>query len=280
MADNAAVTIWIIDREGTTSRRCEAALREGGWAVKVAASAAEVKPPADAIVLAGDLAAVGKLRERPAFRSTPIALVTSLDRSGWDRTFQDETALDADALLDVPVDAAALVTRLRGILDARRAASPAAAPSAFRDVIRRAIANEEAAERFYRQAASASRVPATRAVLEDLAREEQGHRQALLEFLEGKRTFVSMPETPSSVVETFGTPELTPDLSPADAFLLAARKEKLAAEFYENWANLYPPGPERDLLLGLAGMERRHKKHVEDLFTSASFPEDFFEAAP
>jgi rubrerythrin len=277
MADNAAATIWIIDREGTTSRRCEAALREAGWAVEVAASAVEVKPPVDAIVLAGDLDAVGTLREQPGCRSAPIALVISLDRSRWDRTFQDETALDADALLDVPVDADALVRRLRGILDARQAASPAGPPTAFRDVIQRAVANEEAAERFYLQAASASQVPATRSVLEDLAREERGHRQVLLEFLEGKRTLISAPEAPGSVVETFGTPELTPDLSPPDAFLLAARKEKLAAEFYENWAHLCPPGPERDLLMGLAGMERRHKQRVEDLFVTASFPEDFFE---
>ena len=41
MADNPTVTIWIIDREGTTSSRCEAALRQAGWAVRTAASAAE-----------------------------------------------------------------------------------------------------------------------------------------------------------------------------------------------------------------------------------------------
>jgi len=280
MADNPTVTIWIIDREGTTSRRCEAALRQAGWVVKTAASAAEVKPPVDAIVLAGDLTAVGKLREQPVCRTTPIVLVISLDRSRWSPTFQDESAFDTDALLDMPVDAAALVSRLRGILDARAAASPAAPPSAFRDVIQRAIANEEEAERFYRQAASASHVPTTRAVLEDLASEEHGHRQILLEFLAGKWTFVPAPEAPGSVVETLGTPEFTPDMLPADAFLLAAKKEKLAAEFYENWASLCSPGQEREILLGLAGMERNHKKRVEDLFTNASFPEDFFEAAP
>ena len=88
------------------------------------------------------------------------------------------------------------------------------------------------------------------------------------------------PDAPGAVVETLGTPDFTPDMSPADAFLLAAKKEKLAAEFYENWAGLCSPGQEREILLGLAGMERNHKKRVEDLFTNASFPEDFFEAAP
>ena len=40
-----------------------------------------------------------------------------------------------------------------------------------------------------------------------------------------------------------------------DAFLLAARKEKLAADFYDDWAGLYPPGPERELLRSLAKTE-------------------------
>ena len=76
-----------------------------------------------------------------------------------------------------------------------------------------------------------------------------------------------------SLVEKFGSPAFSPDLSPADTFLLAARKEKLAVEFYENWAALYPEGAERELLLGLAEVERRHKAKVEAMFTNAAFPE-------
>jgi rubrerythrin len=274
MAEATAVTIWIVDPQKAEAARCQEALRAEGWRVKIVASTSRVKGRADAIVLVNDLAAVDGIREHPSLRSVPIILAVSLDRSGWDRTFHDETAFRVDALLDLPVDGAALVRRLRGILDAAR---PAKQPVPSGEILRRAIANEEEAERFYQKMASASTDPATRMVLEDLAREEGTHRRALLEFLEGKRPFVSAPVAPSSVVETFGTPELTPDLSPADAFLLAARKEKLAADFYENWAELYPPGPEQDLLRNLADMERRHKAHVEELFINASFPEDFHE---
>jgi rubrerythrin len=274
MAERTAVTIWIVDPRKRESARCREALRAEGWHVKVAASASGVKGHADAVVLVDDLAAVDGIRSQPSLRSVPIVLVISLDRSGWDRTFHDETAFRVEALLDLPVDTAALAKRLRGILDASRPAEQAV-PS--REILRRAMANEEAAERFYRKAASASKDPATRLVLEDLASDEGEHRRKLLEFLEGKRPFVSAPVAPSSVVEKFGVPELTPDLSPADAFLLAARKEKLAADFYEDWAELHPPGPERELLLKLADMERRHKAHVEELFVNASFPEDFHE---
>ena len=65
----------------------------------------------------------------------------------------------------------------------------------------------------------------------------------------------------------------TTEMSPADAFLLAAKKEKLAVQFYETWSRLYPEGPERSLLLSLAEIERRHKTKVEELFTNAAFPE-------
>jgi rubrerythrin len=274
MAEPASVTIWIVDAQKSESARCQDALHAEGWRVKVVASASRVKGRADAVVLVNDLAAVDGIREQPSLGSVPIVLVISLDRSGWDRTFNDETAFRVDALLDLPVDTTALVRRLRGILEASR---PAKQPVPSREILRRAIAGEEESERFYRKAASVSTDPATRMVLEDLASEEGEHRRTLLEFLEGKRPFVSAPEAPSSVAEAFGVPELTPDLLPADAFLLAARKEKLAADFYEAWAGLYPPGPEQDLLRNLADMERRHKAHIEELFINASFPEDFHE---
>ena len=193
MASKAPTTSWIVDRGGDTSRRCRDSLLAEGWKVEVAESPAEVKGLVDAVIVANDLAGVEKLRERPALRAVPVVLVASPDRSGWDRTFQDETAFRVDALLDLPVDAPALVKRLRGILEAREAVSPQKPPAEFREIIRRAVANEEAAESFYRKAAAASHVPQTRSVLEDLARDERGHKHVLLEFLEGKRAFTSTP---------------------------------------------------------------------------------------
>ena len=38
---------------------------------------------------------------------------------------------------------------------------------------------------------------------------------------------------------------------------------------------LYPPGAERDLLMRLAEVERRHKTRVEEMFSQAAFPESF-----
>ncbi len=141
------------------------------------------------------------------------------------------------------------------------------------DIIARAIVNEESSAAFYRQAAGRMTDRVTREAIEGLMRDEIEHKRLIEEFRSGARALPEGSTSGGSLVESFGTPEFTADLSPSDAFLLAAKKEKLAVEFYEKWAGMYPGGPERDLLLGLAEVERRHKLKVEEMFTNAAFPE-------
>jgi len=144
----------------------------------------------------------------------------------------------------------------------------------FEVILARAIANEESAAAFYRQAAARIADPVTKDVLEELMRDEVEHRRLLLAFRRGERPLPAGPaNVGAGLVEYLGAPDFTPEMSPAEAFLLAARKEQLAVEFYERWAALYPAGPERELLLGLAGVERRHREKVENLYTNAAFPE-------
>ena len=104
-------------------------------------------------------------------------------------------------------------------------------------------------------------------------RDEAEHKHLIEEFKSGARPLPQGTTSGGSLAETMGTPGFSEDMTPADAFLLAARKEKLAVELYENWAKLYPEGDERDLLLRLAEIERRHKVRVEAMFSNAAFPE-------
>ena len=140
-------------------------------------------------------------------------------------------------------------------------------------ILARAIANEESAAAFYRQAAERLSDPVTRDALQGLMRDEIEHKRLLEEFRSGARSLPEGSRSGGSLLEFLGAPDFTTDMSPAEAFLLAAKKEKLAVEFYENWAKLYPGGAERELLLGLAEVERRHKEKVENMYTNAAFPE-------
>lgn len=271
--------VLLIDTVGSLGRGLSQSLRAAGWKVTATKDPAKAKAAsADAIVLATDAAGLGAaLKTVQAARQasgTPVVLVADLDRSGWDRTFGSAEALDVDALFDSPVDAAGLVRRLGGILAAREAVRRPDA-SHMPAILDRAIANEEAAEAFYRQAADSVADAATRDALEGLMRDEREHKRLIEEFKSGARPLPEGVSPGGSLVESFGMPAFSADMSPADAFLLAARKEKLAVEFYENWAGLYPQGPERDLLLRLAEIERRHKVHVEAMFSNAAFPESW-----
>ncbi len=140
-------------------------------------------------------------------------------------------------------------------------------------ILDRAIVNEESAAAFYRQAAARVSDPVTRDALEGLMRDEVEHKHLIEEFRSGARPLPDGNSSGGSLVEILGTPDFTADMSPSAAFLLAAKKEKSAVEFYENWAGLYPVGPERKLLLSLADVERRHKLKVEELYANAAFPE-------
>ena len=272
--------ILVVDTVGDVGESLTWALGEAGWEVLVVGDAAVCRTtPADAIVLATDAAGLARaqvhvesLREESG---TPVILVMDLDRSGWDRTFSSPEALNVDALFDRPVDARALVQRLAGMLAARDDAQKLAVAPEMSSILDQAIVNEERAAAFYRRAAERISNAETREVLETLMRDEQEHKRLLEEFRLGVRPLPKTTAQTATLVEAFGAPPFGVGMSPADAFLLAANKERLAVEFYENWAKLYPEGEERQLLLHLAGVERGHKARVEAMFANAAFPESW-----
>ena len=272
--------ILVVDAIGDARETLQRALGEAGWEVRVAGDAAACRTAsADVIVLTADTAGLGRaqpyieaVREKSG---TPVILIVSLDRSGWDRTFASPESLNVDALFDRPVDVQALVQRIAGILAAREDVRKLAVAPEMSSIVDRAILNEEAAAAFYRRAAARCNDPGTREVLESLMHDEQDHKRLLQDFRSGARPLPDAAPQTTTLVEAFGTPQFGEELSPADAFLLAANKERLAVEFYENWAKLYSEGEERQLLLHLAQVERGHKLRVEAMFANAAFPESW-----
>ncbi|MGO8704137.1 MAG: ferritin family protein [Candidatus Brocadiia bacterium] len=273
--------ILIMDATGVVAGPLSAEMKAEGWTTRTCAAPKKLPKTAggcDGVFLAvaaGELAARLPGAIRLARKSgAALLLATNLDRSGWDRTFESADALEVDALFDLPVEPAAVVRRLKGIAEARGRAEPEARKTpAGASIIARAVANEEAAQAFYARAAKSVTRKDTKEALESLARDEKEHKRLLTEFKKGRGALPSEPAAGGSVLESASAPDFSPDMTPADAFLLAARKEKLAADFYESWASMYPEGPERELLHRLAEVERRHKAWVEGMFTNASFPE-------
>jgi rubrerythrin len=273
-------TVLIIDVGNVAGKALSAALVARGFRVEMSPGPDKAKTAArkaDAIILAaplGELAsalpAAAKLR---GGRPVPLVLATAFERTGWDEVFGAKEAFDVDALLVLPVDAEAAVDRIEGLLRSR--ASSRRASVDMNMILEQAIANEEASEAFYCRASGAVASKEAKDVLDALAADERGHKKLLLDFRSGRRPLPSSPDAPAQLADSLGVPDIAADLAPADAFLVAARKEKLAARFYEDWAKLYPPGPERELLAKLADMERAHQVRVEGIFTNAAFPESW-----
>lgn len=273
--------IGIIDTTGKNYSSLKDILEKAGYETSLQEALSCCDMSLEAIILVADasglaqaFANVAAFRER---HQTPVILIAELDRSGWDRTFSASEGLAVDALLEQPVPPEALIQRLHALLEARQAAQKAMASPQMDYILQRAIANEQAAAEFYARAAALVAAPATKEILQTLAQEERTHEKLLEEFRAGKRPLPDAqlaPENSGAIIEaTLSLPDFSPEMQPLDAFLLAAKKEKLSAAAYENWARLYPEGPERQLLFQLAQMEREHQHFVESMLVNASFPE-------
>ena len=139
-----------------------------------------------------------------------------------------------------------------------------------------AIAKEIDANQMYLSLAERVNDPTSKDALLFLAKQEEGHKTLLEAFRRGEGVGKSLglkDAVDYHIVEAFGEPKWTPELSHQDVFLLAARQEKAAAEFYQWLAGMQEPGEAKDLLERIAKEEIAHKEKVEYIYTNTAFPQ-------
>jgi rubrerythrin len=127
-----------------------------------------------------------------------------------------------------------------------------------------AMDNEQAAVDFYTELATKATDEAMREVFTSFAKEEMGHKARLQSVKDGKKilpteTKVIDLKIADYMVET----EVTDDMSYADALAVAMQKEKAAFRLYTDLANIVDSAEVRNLLLGLAQEEAKHKLRFE-----------------
>jgi len=278
--------VLVVDSDAAALESAQSALASAGHEVASAKTCdlarellAEAKPEALVVDfgMGAGSAGVGLIREvRASDSAVAIVLMTAIETDGWDRSLDGaEQLFDVDALVDKPVEGRVLTAVLDHVLAAtgeRR--SHAAASPHFAAILSRAIANEHLSEQFYRVAAEGAQTEEARAVLLQLAEDELGHAELLQSVSAGDRTLPVPEGAPGAgLLASLSGPALSTDLSPKEAFVLAMEKEKAAAEFYRSWASLAGDGPDRDLLLRLAGMEEGHRERLERLYMESAYPE-------
>ncbi len=144
------------------------------------------------------------------------------------------------------------------------------------EVLDFAIARETEAINFYRDLAAQADAPAMKKVFEDFAREEQGHRAKLEAVRRGEYSLATGagPAPGLGLAEYLVEGEPTPDMSYADALVLAMKKEKAAYKLYLDLATLAQEEATKELFLALAGEEAKHKLRFEIEYDDYILKED------
>jgi len=144
-------------------------------------------------------------------------------------------------------------------------------------VLEFAIERENAAHKFYIDLSGRMSDLGAREAIGFLAKEEMKHREFLERYLRGEVQQGSMQlahVVDYRIVEHM-TEEPAPKgpLSPEQAFLVAAKREKASHAFYRALSRIHPQGPVRELLEKMAQEELRHKEKVEYLYANTAFPQ-------
>ncbi len=137
-----------------------------------------------------------------------------------------------------------------------------------------AIKNEEEAYESYMELCSLVEDKEAKDTLKFLAQEEKQHKAYLVKYRDGGFRGASLAmDAPVDykIAEQEKKPEIGKDVRTREVYLIAANKELNAAKFYEDLAKMHPDGEVKDMLIGMARQEMRHKEKVEYLYGNTAF---------
>jgi len=146
----------------------------------------------------------------------------------------------------------------------------------LKDVLEGAIKKEIESQLLYSDLGGKVSEPAAKEAFAELVQQEHGHQEKLERYLRGELregALSSGQAVDYKIAEKLDQPEVSPDMTMKDAFLLAAERERLSHEFYLGLAEIHPGGEVRRLLEELAAQEMEHKQRVELLYTEVAFPQ-------
>jgi rubrerythrin len=137
-----------------------------------------------------------------------------------------------------------------------------------------AIKNEEEAYESYMELYGLVEDKDAKDTLKFMAQEEKQHKAYLVKYRDGGFRGSALPMNAPvdyKIAEQEEKPEIRKDVRTREVYLIAANKELNAAQFYQDLAKMHPDGDVKDLLLGMAQQELRHKEKVEYLYTNTAF---------
>jgi rubrerythrin len=139
-----------------------------------------------------------------------------------------------------------------------------------------AIAREVEANEFYMELAERMERPEMRKVFEDFAKEERGHKAKLEAVKKGEFQISSNEEEVPSldIADYVVDVEPKPNMSYAEALIVAMKKEKAAYRLYLDLASVAGNEELTDMFLSLANEEAKHKLRFEIEYDNIVLKED------
>jgi rubrerythrin len=132
------------------------------------------------------------------------------------------------------------------------------------EILDYAIGQEEQAFNFYTELAERMDRPWMSRIFKDFAKEEQGHKKKLLAVKEGKLLVSAQKKVMDLKISDYlADVEPSIDMDYQQALVVAMKKEKKAFKMYTDLAAAVDDDNLRDLFLGLAQEEAKHKLRFE-----------------
>jgi rubrerythrin len=132
------------------------------------------------------------------------------------------------------------------------------------EVLDYAIEQEQLAADFYANLAERAEKAGMKKVLLDFAEEEKRHKERLLAVKSGERELAPEQEVLDLKISDYLVEvDESPDISYQDALIIAMKRERAAYELYSDMAEKVPESNLRQVFVGLAKEEAKHKLFFE-----------------
>ncbi len=149
----------------------------------------------------------------------------------------------------------------------------------FKQLISLAIRREEEAYEFYTKAAEEATLQSSEKLLQELAKQEIGHKEKLMEAL---KEDVCTTFTCATVaeIEDLGLSKylidipLKPDSTPQEILVIAMKREEGAHSFYKALSELTGVANHRTVFETLAKEEQRHRDILQQLYDDIFQPDN------
>jgi rubrerythrin len=132
------------------------------------------------------------------------------------------------------------------------------------EILDYAIDQEQQAADFYADLAERAETAGMKKILLDFSAEEQGHKERLLAVKAGDHELTPEQEVLDlKIVDYLVEVDASEKISYQDALIVAMKRERAAFRLYSDMASKVPESNLKEVLLGLAKEEAKHKLFFE-----------------